>query len=71
MQKKNPILLSFGKKVQAYREQMGFTQEQLADKAKVHRTYIGTVERGETNITLLNIHKLSSALNISPIELIS
>ena len=64
MKEKNNLLVSFGHKVQQYREQLGISQEKLAERADVHRTYIGTVERGETNITLLNMYKLANALNI-------
>lgn len=64
MKEKNSLLISFGQKVQQFREQLGISQEKLAERANVHRTYIGTVERGETNITLLNMYKLANALNI-------
>jgi len=64
MKEKNKVLVGFGNKVVYFREQMGITQEKLAELAEVHRTYIGTVERGETNITLLNMYKLANALNI-------
>jgi len=64
MKEKNKVLVKFGNKVVYFREQMGITQEKLAELAEVHRTYIGTVERGETNITLLNMYKLANALNI-------
>lgn len=63
---KNPILLQFGKNVQEYRRAQQMTQEQLAESAGVHRTYIGMIERAEKNITLLNIAKIANALKISP-----
>ena len=44
---------------------MGLSQEQLATRAKVHRTYIGMIERAEKNITLTNIEKISKVLGIS------
>lgn len=53
---KEPILLRFGKKVQEYRKAQQLTQEQLAELAGVHRTYIGMIERAEKNITLLSVH---------------
>ena len=46
------------------RERQGLSQEELAVKAKVHRTYIGMIERAEKNITLVNIEKIADALNI-------
>ncbi len=63
------ILRSFGSKVRFYRELLGLSQEKLAEKANVHRTYIGTVERGETNITLVNVYKLAKALEVDMTQL--
>lgn len=67
---KNPILLQFGKNVQEYRRRQQISQEQLAESAGVHRTYIGMIERAEKNITLLNIAKIANALKISPSALL-
>ena len=47
---KEPILLRFGKNVQEYRKARQLSQEQLAELAGVHRTYIGMIERAEKNI---------------------
>lgn len=47
----------------------GLSQEKLAVKAGVHRTYIGMIERGEKNVTIVNIEKLAKALNVSIKEL--
>ena len=58
------ILLKFGSKVRKIRKEQGLSQEDLAFKADLHRTYIGMIERGEKNITLINIDKISKALNI-------
>lgn len=58
------ILKRFGAKVRHYRNLLGLSQEKFAEKANVHRTYIGTVERGETNITLVNVCKLANALEV-------
>jgi transcriptional regulator with XRE-family HTH domain len=63
------ILIKFGNKVREERLKLGISQEVLADKAGVHRTYIGMIERAEKNITLLNIEKIAKALNISISEL--
>ncbi len=70
MEKEEELLKAFGARVQQYRIKLGLSQEKFAEKANVHRTYIGTVERGETNLTLLNIYKLAKALDVSPKELI-
>ncbi len=59
------ILEKFGQKVREERLKQSLSQEELADKAGVHRTYIGMIERAEKNITLLNIEKISKALGIS------
>lgn len=69
MENEKELLIAFGAKVQQYRNKLGLSQEKFAEKANVHRTYIGTVERGETNLTLLNIYKLAKALEISPKDL--
>ena len=66
---KQPILVLFGNSVQQHRKALGYSQEQLADKAGVHRTYIGMIERAEKNITLCNIEKIARALDIDLIEL--
>lgn len=61
------IIEIFGHNVQKYRKAIGLSQEQLADKAGLHRTYIGMIERVEKNVTLRNIQKLANALEV-PIE---
>lgn len=61
------INIRFGKKVREERLKRNLSQEALAEKAGVHRTYIGMIERAEKNITLENIGKLAKALGV-PIE---
>lgn len=63
------ILVEFGNKVRSIRQECGLSQEGLAQKAELHRTYIGMIERAEKNITLLNIEKIANALNIEIKEL--
>lgn len=58
------ILVRFGKRIRELREAKGLSQEQLAEMAGVHRTYIGMIERAEKNVTLLSIEKLSRALGL-------
>lgn len=62
-------LVIFGERVKAVRKNQGLSQEELAAKADLHRTYIGMIERGEKNITLLNILKVARALNVFPGDL--
>lgn len=58
------ILKKFGDRVRLLRTQQGISQEKLGELAKVHRTYVGMIERGEKNITLTNIEKFSKALKV-------
>lgn len=58
------ILKKFGKRVREERIKQNLSQEELAERANVHRTYIGMIERAEKNITLENIEKIAKALNI-------
>ena len=60
----------FGKKVRQLRNERGFSQERLGELAKLHRTYIGMIERGEKNITLTNIEKLAKALKVNVTDLV-
>lgn len=64
------ILILFGKKIKNLRKEQNLSQEELANKAGLHRTYIGMIERGERNITLINMEKLAKALNISLYKLL-
>ena len=61
---KEKILIQFGENVRKHRLRLGLSQEALAARAEVHRTYIGMIERAEKNITLVNIEKIAHALNI-------
>lgn len=70
MQPKEEILIRFGERVRFYRKQKGLSQEQLAFKADLHRTYIGMIERAEKNITLINIEKIATALDLNIDELL-
>jgi len=67
---KPKALMDFGKRVKEERLSLGLSQENLAETAGVHRTYIGMVERAEKNITLLNILKIARALGIPVRDLV-
>lgn len=69
MPAKLEILVAFGEAVREARKSKKLSQEQLADRAGLHRTYIGMIERGEKNITLSNISKIAKALDVSMSEL--
>jgi len=59
----------FGARVRELRKQKGLSQEALALACDLDRSYIGGVERGERNISLLNIHKIADAIGVSAREL--
>ncbi|MDA8428110.1 MAG: helix-turn-helix transcriptional regulator [Geobacteraceae bacterium] len=53
------------------RNQKGISQEDLAELSGIHRTYVGSVERGERNVTLSSLEMLASALGVSVIQLLT
>ena len=61
--------IAFGRRLKTIRKILGFSQERLAELACLHRTYIGGVERGERNVSLVNIWRIAEALEIHPSEL--
>ena len=71
MESEFSILNIFGKNVRKYRNQLNISQEELAYRAGLHRTYIGMIERAEKNITLINIEKIAKALNVKMENLVT
>ena len=69
MDSKQNILIKFGERVREIRKKRELSQEELAHKADLHRTYIGMIERAEKNITLINIEKIANALEVNIKEL--
>jgi len=67
---KTKQLTNFGRNVRRARLRLGISQEELAHRSGLHRTYVGGVERGERNISLLNIVKLARALDVAPSRLL-
>jgi len=62
--------IAFGRAVRRARLALGMSQEMLAEEAEMHRTYIGSVERGERNVSLENIVHLARALDTTPSTLL-
>ncbi len=63
------IKIKFGRHLRSLREAEGLSQEDLAFKSGIHRTYLSSVERGERNIALVNIEKIANALSMDISEL--
>ena len=63
-------LAEFGARVRARRNEMGLSQEGLADQSGLHWTFVGQVERGQRNLSLHNLLKLAAALQIDPATLV-
>ena len=64
------IKQKIGKKIKELRMKGGYSQEELASSAKLHRTYISDIERGERNVSVENIEKIAKALKTEPDELL-
>jgi transcriptional regulator with XRE-family HTH domain len=64
----NAVKAAFGQRVRDIRLKKGLSQEGLAEMCELDRSYIGGVERGERNVSLINIKKIADALGISPQE---
>ncbi len=60
------LVAIFAANVRRRRLELGFSQEDLAERAGVHRTYVGMLERGEKNVTIYNIERLANALEVKP-----
>ncbi len=60
-----------GENLRRYRQSKGLSQEAFADVLNVHRTYLGSVERGERNLTLKTVERLAKTLDTEPLRLLS
>lgn len=65
-----PVLTELGAVIRATRLQIGISQEALAVDADLDRSYVGGIERGEHNLTLVNLHKIAVALGTKPSKLL-
>jgi transcriptional regulator with XRE-family HTH domain len=61
---------SFGRNLRAYRKARGLSQEAFADVLGVHRTYMGGIERGERNLTLKSVERLTALIDADPLALL-
>ena len=68
---KIPALQALGASVRARRLKLGLSQDAFAEKTGLHRTYVGGIERGERNVSLLNICVLADALSVSVSDLLA
>lgn len=66
----HPLLKSFGRRLKQERLDAGLSQEQLAMKAKLSRNFIGMLERGERNITILSVDKIAKVLKVKSKDLL-
>ena len=64
------LLRKFGNRVRQLRKAKGWSQEQLAEESGLHTNYIGGIERGERNLSLINLDRLAKAFGISVRELL-
>lgn len=64
------ILKQFGNRVKILRRKNNWSQEELAKKAGLHRTYIGSIERSERNVSLINIERIAKALKVKISDLV-
>ncbi len=71
LNRRQSIVVHFGQSVRNLRLRLGISQEELAERADLHRTYISGIERGARNVTLRSIERLAKALGVSTSDLLS
>ncbi len=67
---RNSLNLAFANNLRQLRRRQGLSQEHFAAKCRLHRTYIGAIERGERNVTLRTLEVIARALGADPIDLL-
>jgi len=63
--------LVFAENIRKFRRERGLSQEELAEEAELHRTYVGSVERGERNISIDNMERIAKGLSVPLAHLLS
>ncbi|MGA7704116.1 MAG: helix-turn-helix transcriptional regulator [Solirubrobacteraceae bacterium] len=71
MEPRSPAHAALGRAIREFRLGAGISQEDLADRARLHRTYVGGIERGERNVSFGNLIKLADALGVQPSQLLA
>lgn len=71
MESKSLEHVALGRAIRDFRVSAGITQEGLADRSQLHRTYVGGIERGERNVSFANLLRLADALGVRPSELLA
>lgn len=67
----SPLTADLATNIRAFREDKGLSQEEFADLCGLHRTYVGSVERGERNVTLSTLEVFASVIGVSVPELLT
>ena len=67
---RDPVLVAFGLAIQRRRQQLGLSQEEVAARAGIHRTYFADVERGTRNVGLRNVVAIAKGLGVTPSDLL-
>lgn len=70
-QDKNQLLATLGGTLRARRKVLSMSQEELANRSGIDRSHMGKIERGERNVTLLNLARIAEALDMKPSEILS
>ena len=71
MAQRSQAHVALGRAVRTFRQDLGISQEELADRSGMHRTYVGGIERGERNVSYANLLRLAGALSVSPSHLLA
>ena len=71
MEVQQEILKALGQRIRELRAKRGYSQEEFADRCGVHRTFMGTIERGESNLSFQNLVKVARGLEITLSQLLS